>query len=155
MKNPYAEKIQETEPLAILNATPTRIQQLAQKVDSLVPYAEGKWNAKQIITHLAQCEMMFGTRFRQAATMRNFVVQPFDQDAWMEREPELEFDVALQGFVTLRNFNLGLMNSLTDEEKDRPFIHPELGEGNLRALLQVVAGHDINHLEQLEMIANR
>jgi uncharacterized damage-inducible protein DinB len=154
MKNPYAEKIQENEPLPVLAATPARVMDLAKKIDPTKPYAEGKWNAKQIITHLAQCEMMFGTRFRQAATMNNFVVQPFDQDAWMDREPELDFEVAVQGFIALRNFNLALLNSLTDEEKDRPFTHPELGEGNLRMFMKLVAGHDINHLNQLETIAS-
>jgi hypothetical protein len=35
----------------------------------------------------------------------------------------------------------------------RELLHPERGEMTLRVLIETIAGHDLNHLAQLEAIA--
>ena len=102
--------------------------------------------------HLAQGEMMFGTRYRQAVTIPNYQLQPFEQDDWMAHEPMMNFADSLQTFLALRTLNLNWLNNLSEAEKQLSIIHPELGTGVVQDLINIVAAHDLNHIGQLEII---
>ncbi len=54
--------------------------------------------------------MMFGTRFRQAATLDDYVAQPFDQDQWMAREPLPESAEAMEALCGMRQWEPGLLS---------------------------------------------
>ena len=41
-------------------------------------YAPGKWSAGEIVCHLADCEIAFAFRLRQALSEPHHVIQPFD-----------------------------------------------------------------------------
>lgn len=154
--NPYAKNLAGRDPLEVLSSTPDRFRRL---IDALGPeglgqsYAPGKWNVIQIVSHLAQVELAFGFRFRQTLTIDNFTVQPFDQDKWMEREPLSDGTLELNAFLGLREWNLQLFRSFSPADLDRPLSHPERGRMKLREMLETIAGHDLNHFEQLESIA--
>jgi len=155
--NPYRSYLGERDPLAVLGETPPRIRELVAKLgpDGLErSYAPGKWTARQIIAHLAQVEMMFGTRFRQALTLDDYVVQPFDQEIWMSREPLPEAATALEALCAMRQWNLALFRSLSPDDRSRTFSHPERGVQSVDWMLELLAGHDLNHLTQLEIIAS-
>jgi hypothetical protein len=156
--NPYSQQLGGRNPLTVLADTPRRLRELVVKLgpDGLSrTYAPGKWTAGQIISHLAHVEMMFGTRFRQAVTLHDFVVQPFNQDQWIAREPLPDDGGSLEALCSMRQWNLAFFRSLTPEEQARTFLHPERGTLSVDWMLELLAGHDINHLEQLEMIASR
>lgn len=154
--NPYSDWIAGKDPLSVLGQTPGRMTELIRQIgtDGLDrSYAPGKWNVRQIIAHLAQCEMMFGTRFRQAVVIADYVVQPFDQDQWLTREPVTREGRELNAFLAMREWNLVFWHSLSAAEMERPMNHPERGAMTVRILLETMAGHDLNHLAQLETIA--
>ncbi|MGC2311183.1 MAG: DinB family protein, partial [Candidatus Acidiferrales bacterium] len=60
--------------------------QLATFVRTLGPerieksLAPGKWTAREIVCHLADCEIVFSYRLRQTLAEEHHVIQPFDQD---------------------------------------------------------------------------
>ncbi|HZS53936.1 MAG TPA: DinB family protein, partial [Bryobacteraceae bacterium] len=118
-------------------------------------YAPGKWTARMILCHLADCEIAFGFRLRQALAEENHVVQPFDQDAWARPYGDHSFhaQTALQVFSDLRGWNLLLIDSLSPDAFNRRLRHPERGEMTFQTLVDTMAGHDLNHLRQLEIIA--
>jgi len=154
---PYSDQLSGRDPLEVLTETPGRIRELAAKLglDGFNrSYAPGKWTARQILAHLAQVEMMFGTRFRQAVTLDDYAAQPFDQDRWMAREPLPEGTEAIDAFCGMRQWNLAFFRSLSHEDQARTFRHPERGTLSVDWMLEVLAGHDLNHLAQLEMIAS-
>jgi uncharacterized damage-inducible protein DinB len=154
--NPYAKWIEGKDALAALTETPVKIGTLLQQIGMNGwdrTYAPGKWNVRQIMTHLAQCELIFGARFRQAVTQDDYVVQPFDQDQFMTREPLENDAVVIQAYESLRLWNLALYRSFTAEERARQLTHPERGAMTVQQMLEMVAGHDLNHLAQLEAIA--
>lgn len=157
MKNPYAGFSEGHEALEVLKDTLTRVRAagaILLPAQANTPWAPGKWTVGQVLVHLAQCEMMFGTRYRQALTIENYQVQTFDQDSWLKWELNLDAQLALDAFIALRSMNVGLLEKLTPEELDTEFNHPELGKGRIREMMQVSAGHDLNHLEQLEGLAS-
>ena len=84
-ENPYADFLGAQEPLKVLPVTARKIETIleelgAERVDQAP--APGKWSAREIVCHLADCELVFGFRLRQTLSEPNHVVQPFDQGKW-------------------------------------------------------------------------
>jgi DinB superfamily len=142
----------------VLSATALRLAELSKSLgDSRInrPIAPGKWSPRQIMTHLADCDLAFGFRYRQTLALDNHTVQPFDQDQWAKTYDTYTAEQALATFNALRSWNLALIRSLTPEQLAKPCQHPERGQETLRILIEINAGHDINHLRQLEAVAAR
>ncbi|MFN7945453.1 MAG: DinB family protein [Blastocatellia bacterium] len=150
--NPYSRWIEGKDAMKVVAETAGRVRELCARIGTegmSQPWAPGKWTIRQIVSHLAQCEMIFGSRFRQAVTPDDYVVQLFDQDQLMAREPVPDDDQALDAFCAMREWNLTFWRSLNEEDWARRMKHPERGEVTVRELLETMAGHDLNHLEQL------
>ena len=102
--------------------------------------------------HLVHTELAFGVRFRLALTMPSYVVQPFEQDAWMAREPEVDGAEALHLWLALRQMNLALFRSFSADERALTFHHPELGDLTIWGYVETLAGHDLHHLKQVQAL---
>jgi DinB family protein len=154
--NPYAHHLASRDALEVLGETPGRLQALVEKLGPArmkESYAPGKWTLNQVVCHLADCEIAFGYRWRQVAAQPHHVIQPFDQDAWSTHYAGLDPNAALAAFLGNRNWSLNWLRSLTPVTLAKPVTHPERGELTLHKLLQMTAGHDLNHLAQFEKVA--
>jgi hypothetical protein len=153
--NPYAPQLGERDPLAVTRATPDRLQSLiaAPGVDKLnrAP-APGKWSVREILCHLADCEVVFAFRLRQALAQDRHVIQPFDQDDWAATYARYDAHTALATFSAVRQWNLALIAGLAAEDLNKPLNHPERGDMTLRTVIETMGGHDLNHLRQVEAI---
>lgn len=151
-------RVGDREPLEILSATPHRLEELAAALGeaglsrSLAP---GKWTARGILAHVAECELAFGFRFRQVLAENHHRVQPFDQDAWARRNGHVGAREALDMFGAVRAANVALLGTVAADDWMRVAHHPERGEETLAFMARYLAGHDLNHLEQLEALAGR
>jgi uncharacterized damage-inducible protein DinB len=153
--NPYAADLGNREPLDALANTPHRIHTHVERWGDdhfERSYAPGKWSARRILIHLAQTELALPIRARFALTTANYAAQAFDQDQWIPLDDAAEARVALDTYLNLRRFNLAMWRTLTPEQMQRPFTHPEYGALNVGWILAQMAGHDIHHLKQLEQI---
>src|SRR5215475_9850183 len=102
---PYAAFLGDQDPLAVLLATAPRLADLARTIGQSrinQPIAAGKWSLRQIIIHLADCDLAFGFRFRQTLALDNHIVQPFDQDLWAKNYEAYAAQQALAIFTALR-----------------------------------------------------
>ena len=156
--NPYEESLGARDALASLAETPDRVRELVGRMgtaDFTRPYAPGKWNARQILVHLAHCEMVYGLRARMALASDSYVVQPFDQDAFAAREPLIEAQAALAAYYAMRHWNLPLFRSLDDRERAKTLTHPERGVITVDSILTTLAGHELQHFAQLQQIASQ
>src|SRR5690349_13305121 len=101
---PYSKYLGNREPLAALRETSSRIDALTSgwlPPDFERTYESGKWSARKILLHLAHIELAFGMRVRMALTTPSYVIQPFDQDRWMERESAVDGRAAADTFLAL------------------------------------------------------
>jgi hypothetical protein len=80
------------------------------------------------------------------------VIQPFDQEKWAATYPGIAAGQALQVFNAVRGWNLRLIASSLPAAAGRPFTHPERGTMNFLTLVETMAGHDLNHLGQLQKL---
>ena len=154
--NPYAPFVGSRDPREIITATPSRLQEL---LDKFGPQRVGqapapdKWSPHEIACHLADCEVVFAFRLRQALAEDNHVVQPFDQDKWSANYYAYESGAPLAAFSALRRWNIALISTFDNDDLNITFRHPERGEMTIRVLVETMAGHDLNHLKQLEVLA--
>ena len=155
--NPYKSFLNGRDYRGIIAETPDRLSELAERIGPVGldrSYAPGKWPASSILAHLADCEIAFGFRLRQAVAEPHHVIQPFDQEAWASLYPHMNTNRALDVFRLLRGWNLTFVAALKPDAFSKPVTHPERGEMTVQTLLETMAGHDLNHLRQLETIAS-
>ncbi len=150
--NPYAGALGDRDPAEVIAQTARR---LAQVVDGLSTAemearpAPGKWCVREIVAHLADCEIAFGFRLRQCYGGESSL-QPFDQDAWSRAYGVYTVEQAMATFTALRAWNVAFVGGLTEEDKKLPAVHPERGEMTLWTIVETMAGHDLHHLAGLK-----
>jgi uncharacterized damage-inducible protein DinB len=150
--NPYAGALGERDPEKVIAKTPAR---LARALDGLSEAemnarpAPGKWSVREVVAHLADCEIAFGFRLRQAFAGER-TIQPYDQDAWARSYGAYSLAEALGCFKALRAWNVAFVGALSEKDKRKAVTHPERGEMTLWTIVETMAGHDLHHLERLK-----
>jgi tRNA-binding protein len=147
----------DTEPRDVLATTAARIGALiaGRSADDLRwSPSPGRWSIAQIVTHLSDAEIVAAYRFRMILAHPGTPIQAFDQNDWA-REMHYESrdaHASLALFTAVRRSLLSLVRSLADDQLDRYGMHAERGQESVRALISLYAGHDLNHLGQIERL---
>ncbi len=116
--------------------------------------APGKWSIRQIIAHLADCELVYGHRLRQVVAEENPTLVAFDQDAWARnldyarRKPKQ----SLETFRRLRAENYELLKELPEAVFARSGNHSERGPVTLVSIVEGGASHAESHARQAQGI---
>ena len=154
----YSKDLGDREPVATMRRNVERIRALCggwTKEQFERAYAPSKWNARQILLHLAQTEMALGNRARMALATPNYAAQRFDQDSWVDREARLAGPEALDAFAALSRMNAALFEGLSQADRETSMSHPEYGSITVDWIIHLLPGHQIHHLAQLETIATK
>ena len=152
---PYTADLAGRDPIQAIGDVIARIESITAKwapADFERSYALGKWNARQILTHLAQSELAFGTRARMALTVSGYAAQSFDQDLWMKRESGLDGRSAANAYLSTSRMNRAFFETLSEADLSTAFSHPEYGSLTVDWIRHQTAGHQLHHLKQLEEI---
>lgn len=156
--NPYADFLDARPVMEILAETPRAIRSLLDTMGSAKAYeapAPGKWSPGEIVAHLADTELVFGFRLRQTLAEDNPTLQPFDQEKWAKTYSGVEPSEAFDAFSAFRKWNMILLEATLPSAADRTLTHPERGTITFQTIVETMAGHDINHLGQLQRIAGK
>ncbi len=145
--------------LAILAGTPRRLEQLSRGVTAKRAAARpgpDKWSLKEIVCHLADCEIVYGFRYRKILAEPDAVLVPFDQNAWAEnlhyREQPLK--EALDGLSALRRRHIALLKVIPRRAWGKAGNHPHYGALTLRQIVIHLVDHDRNHVAQVERLVH-
>jgi hypothetical protein len=143
--------------MRVLELTASQLAEISKSLGDRMgqPLAPGKWSPREVFIHLADCEIAFGFRYRQALGEENHKVQPFDQDKWAQSYAAYSAEQGLATFGVLRSWNLALLRTLTSEQLKKTLTHPERGQETVRNLIEIAAGHDINHLQRLRAFISK
>jgi uncharacterized damage-inducible protein DinB len=150
---PYAEVLGGRDAAAVVAETPARLRVVLEGVtaeQAEVRPAPGKWCLREVVAHLADCEIAWGWRLRQVLAEEHAVLQPFDQDGWAKVYAAYSFEQAKATYFALRAWNVALSGALSEADKARPYTHPERGAERLWTIVEIMAGHDLHHLKVLE-----
>jgi hypothetical protein len=152
--------VEGKKPLAVQAATPKKLANLIKGVPATKLRkrpAPDKWSVSEILAHLADAEIVGGFRMRLILGAPGTPVAAFDQDAWVvsghygKRDPRK----SVEQFRVLREANLALLKSLTPEQWKHYGMHSERGQESMEHIVKMFAGHDLNHLQQIEGILGK
>ena len=118
------------------------------------PEATGKWSVHDVVTHLADCEVVYRFRMRVIAAEDDPKLQAFDENAFVARlhYGETPLEESLSILLTLRNANVRWLKTLKPDDFNRTAQHPERGRETLRDVATLIAWHDARHLAQIARI---
>ncbi len=145
------------DPLKVQSATPKKLERLMAQASTAklkkrpVP---DKWSVGEILAHLADAEIVIAWRVRSILGAPGTPIQAFDQESWVvaghydKRNPS----ESVAQFCAVRAANLALYKSLSPEQWKHYGIHSERGQETVEHIVRMIAGHDLNHLKQIEAI---
>ena len=144
-------------PLDVQGQTADQLERLIERASASrlrTRPAPGKWSIAEIVAHLADSEIVISWRIRAILTAPGTAIQAFDQDAWViaghydQRDPHKSVEV----FRGLREMNLALYKTLTPDQWKQHGMHSERGVETVEHIVRLYAGHDLNHIRQIEQI---
>ncbi len=138
-----------------LARTPQRLKRIVKGLDAkgfAATYGPGKWNVREILCHLRDCELMFGVRWRLMLSEEQPTLHSFDQDHWASgaRYAKQDGAAALATLVLLRSGNLEMVKLAGREALVRIGMHADYGAISIGQMARHLLAHDENHLAQLE-----
>jgi hypothetical protein len=149
-----------TRPLTVQAATAEKLERLIEGLPTSElrkrPAAD-KWSVNEIVAHLDDAEIVIGFRMRLILGASGAPIAAYDQDSWVtsghyeQRDPFK----SVEQFRVAREANLALLKSLTPEQWKHYGMHSERGQETIEHIVRMTAGHDINHLQQIEKILAR
>lgn len=121
------------------------------------PYRPGGWTVRQVVHHLPDSHMNAYVRFKLAATEDTPTIRPYDQESWAEQADarEAPIELSLRILDALHARWGWWLRSLSEEDWNRSFDHPEIGRVRLDANLQLYAWHCAHHLAHIRNLMER
>ncbi|MGA8538313.1 MAG: DinB family protein [Terriglobales bacterium] len=157
----YTQRIlsnaQGQDPIKVQSATNRKLARLIKGVPKSKLRkrpAPDQWSIAEILAHLADVEIVIGWRMRSILGAPGTPVQAYDQNAWVisghyeKRDPGKSIELQR----VMREANLALLKSLSPIQWKQFGQHAERGEESIEHIVRMVAGHDINHIRQIERI---
>ncbi len=149
--------IEGKDPLRVQRDTPKKLAALVRGLNKkrlTGKPAPGKWSIAEILAHLADAEIVGAWRLRHILCNNGVAIQAYDQNAWAStfnyarRDPKQ----SLEFFRVLRENNLAMLKGLPKELWENYGAHEERGKESVAHIVRMFAGHDLNHLGQVERI---
>ena len=112
---------------------------------------EAEWSVSEIVGHLCDAARYWGARMRRAVYEEAPQLEPFDQDAlvrlaayrYIPREP------LAREFRLVSAATVAWLRTLRAEQWERVGVHAERGPLSVRAMVEIEAGHELQHVELL------
>ena len=113
-----------------------------------------QWSVIEILAHLADSEVVCGWRLRAIIAAPGTPIEAYDQNAWNIAGHYATRDAlqCIEQFRAMRKANLALLKSLTPEQWSHYGMHAERGKETVEQIVSLIAGHDLNHVQQIERI---
>ena len=150
--------VEGKDPLQVQQETAKKLQKLIKPLSKKQLSARpepGKWSIAEILAHLADGEIVDAWRLRLVIGQNGAPIQAFDQEVWAETfdYPRRDPKVSLETFRALREENLRMLKALPKSLWENHGMHSERGKETVAHIVRMYAGHDLNHLAQVEKIA--
>lgn len=116
-----------------------------------------RWSAGEVLAHLADAEIVLAWRYRSVLGRSGEPIQAYDQDVWASTFAYQQADPqeSLDTLTAVRRANLRLLKSLEPSLLERYGLHQERGHETVEHIMRLHAGHDLNHLGQIERLLGR
>jgi hypothetical protein len=141
----------------LIKTLETLPSQLRKEVENLseqqldTPYRDGGWTARHVVHHIPDSHINSYVRFKLALTEDNPAIKTYEEHLWAELQDTFNtpIEVSLNLLESLHKRWAILLRSLTDEQFEKTFQHPEWGRVTLSKSLAMYAWHSKHHLAHI------
>lgn len=120
------------------------------------PYREGGWTVRQVVHHLADSHANAFLRFKHALTEDWPTIKAYDESAWARlADNHLPASSSLMLIDGLHERWATLLESLSDEDFRKGYVHPERGRQPLAAALAMYDWHGRHHTAHITSLRAR
>lgn len=121
------------------------------------PYRPEGWTLRQTVHHVADSHINSLCRFKLALTEDEApTIRPYYEDRWAELgDSKMPVDVSLAIVDGVHRRWVALLESMSDADYQREFIHPETGKWTLEKVLALYAWHSRHHTAHITGLRDR
>lgn len=114
-------------------------------------YRENSWTVSQLVHHIADSHMNSYIRFKLALTEEEPTIKPYNEVEWAKLpDSEMPIEVSYKMIESLHERWVYLLTSLTAEQLQRAFKHPDTGLVTLDRVIGLYAWHGKHHLAHIQ-----
>jgi uncharacterized damage-inducible protein DinB len=120
-------------------------------------YRPGGWTVRQTVHHVADSHANSIIRFKLTLTEEEApMIRPYYEDRWAElNDSKLPIEVSLKMLEAMHTRWVALLNSMSQADYERIFIHPETGMWTLEGALALYAWHSKHHTAHIMRLRDR
>ena len=120
-------------------------------------YRPEGWTVRQTVHHIADSHSNSLTRFKLALTEDEPpTIRPYYEERWAElADSKLPVDVSLKMLESIHTRWAALLDSMSEDDFKREFIHPETGNWPLEGALALYAWHSLHHTAHITRLRER
>ena len=148
------------ERIAAINELPTALRAAVAGLDDAqldTEYRPGGWTVRQVVHHVPDSHANAFIRFKLALTEDEPpTIKPYYEDRWAELgDAKLPVDVSLRLIDAIHERWVGLLDSMSNADYEKKFLHPETGEWTLDDALALYAWHSRHHTAHITRLRDR
>ena len=120
------------------------------------PYRDGGWTVRQVVHHIADSHANSYVRFKLALTEDWPTIKPYDEAAWARLPDSRQaIEPSLVLITGLHQRFVGLLESMSEEDFERGFNHPERGPMTFATNLAIYDWHSRHHTAHITSLRAR
>ncbi|MEY9976908.1 YfiT family bacillithiol transferase [Lysinibacillus sp. RC79] len=114
-------------------------------------YRENGWTVTELVHHIADSHMNSYIRFKLALTEDIPTIKPYNEEDWAKLpDSEMPASTSYKMIESLHERWVYLLTSLTEEQLQRAFNHPDSGLMTLKKAVALYAWHGKHHLAHIK-----
>jgi len=146
--------------IAVIAALPANLRSAVAGLSDAqldTPYREGGWTVRQLVHHLVDSHMNSYVRMRLALTEDWPTIKPYDEKLWAELPDarSAPVDMSLEIIDGLHARWVALLRTLSEDEWQRGYVHPENGRQTLAEAAALYAWHCRHHTAHITELRKR
>lgn len=146
--------------IATLRTLPSKVGEAVSGLSAeqlATPYRDGGWTVLQTVHHIADSHLNAYSRFRHALTQEWPTIYAYDEAKWAQLADAHTAPMALsmQMIDGIHARWTLLLESLSDADFERGYVHPEHGRQTLEHGLALYAWHSRHHTAHITGLRKR
>ena len=159
----FAGTLSAEERSSLINEIAATPEKMRAAVDGLsdeqldTPYRPGGWTVRQVVHHVPESHLNSYIRFKLAVTEDEPTIKPYFEDRWAELQDARvsPIEPSLDLLEALHQRWVWFLRSLSNEDFERTFQHPEQGIVSLNKNVALYAWHGRHHVAHITALRGR